>query len=74
MAELRPARFYKILSMMESGVSTFTFFPRTDYSKEMYGTATDITAASWEQTGNTLQQTIQKVGKRIEREHESGKI
>ena len=74
MAETMHTRFYKMISMVESGISTFSFFPRAEYSKEMYDTADDITKASWEKTGRTLKDTIQKVGKRIERDHKTGKI
>ena len=57
-----------LFAMLMCGLSTFTVFPQTDYSKNTHNDAASITNESWAKTGKTLWTTIEEVGSRIEQE------
>ena len=53
-------------AMIMCGLSTFSLFPQTDYSKGMHEDAQSITNDSWHKTGQKLWNVIGEAGGKIE--------
>lgn len=52
-----------LFATLMCGLSTFTIFPQTDYSKGTHEDAASIMKESWAKTGGTLWNTIGRLEK-----------
>lgn len=58
MAKKLNTKMKALFAMLMCGLSTFTVFPQTDYSKGTHEDAASITNESWSKTGEGLWNTI----------------
>ncbi|MBM6702134.1 hypothetical protein H6A05_07435 [Megasphaera elsdenii] len=68
MAKKLNMKMKALFAMLMCGLSTFTVFPQTDYSRNTHHDAASITNESWTKTRKILWTTIEEVGRRIEQE------